>query len=197
MVLRKVIKLPLILVSLAMLLSFSHAQKLEIDVAHSEVGFSIKHMMISNVKGKFTKFDADIDFDIKSKTFKSLKANVDANSIDTGIQKRDDHLRSPDFFEVAKYPQINFVMTKYISKGDGGVMEGRLTMHGVTKTVKLNVDVNGVIKDFRGNTKVGFSLSGKVNRKDFGLNWNKVLEFGGVAVGEEVKIVIELETSAL
>jgi polyisoprenoid-binding protein YceI len=129
--------------------------------------------------------------------FNSLEATVEARSVDTGIEKRDDHLRSEDFFEVEKFPQITYKMTKYTADGDEGVMEGILTMRGVSKKVNLNVTVNGVIKDFKGNTKAGFTLEGKINRKDFGLKWNKALELGGLAVGEKVKIVIELETMVM
>lgn len=180
--------------SLFLVVSFANAESLKIDSAHSEVGFSIKHMMISNVKGKFNIYEANIDFDKKTKKFKALKAVIDAESIDTGIEKRDNHLRSPDFFEVVKYPNIEFVMTKYTANGDSGIIEGKITIRDITKKIKLNVDVNGIIKDFKGNTRVGFTMTGKLNRKDFGLKWNKALEFGGFAVGDEVKITIELET---
>lgn len=186
-----------LLVGTFFILSSAKAEELVIDASHSDVGFSIKHMMISNVKGKFKEYDADIDFDLKTKVFNSLKATVTANSIDTGIEKRDNHLRSEDFFEVEKFPDITFKMTKYTSEGDEGVMEGLLTIRDVTKPVKLETTVNGIIKDFSGNTKAGFTLEGKINRKDFGLKWNKVLEAGGFAVGDEVKIVIELSTVAL
>ncbi len=177
--------------------SFVKADGLLIDTSHSEVGFSIKHMMISNVKGKFQEYDAKMDFDIKNKSFRSLKADVTAKSIDTGITKRDNHLRSEDFFEVEKYPKITYEMTSYEASGDEGVMEGLLTIRDVTKKVKLNVTINGVIKDFDGNTRVGFTLEGTINRKDFGLMWNKALELGGFAVGDRVKIIIELETMAI
>lgn len=171
--------------------------ELVIDDSHSEVGFSIKHLMISNVKGKFKKYEGDIDFDLKTKKFNKFDAKVAVSSIDTGIEKRDDHLRSGDFFDEAKFPQITYKMDKYTSKGDAGVMSGILTMKGISKPVKLNVEFGGIVKDPKGETKVGLTLDGKINRKDFGLNWNKVLEAGGLAVGEEVKIIVELETSVL
>lgn len=176
--------------------AFSNAAMLEVDKAHSEVGFSIKHLMISNVKGKFLEYDGSIDYDIKKQTFKSLSAKINAKSIDTGIVKRDNHLRSADFFDAEKHPTLTFVMTDYAADGDEGTMEGDLTIRGVTKKVKLDVEINGVIKDFAGNTRVGFTIEGKINRKDFGLTWNKALEFGGVAVGDKVKMLIELETVA-
>lgn len=171
-----------------------NAAKLEIDKGHSEVGFKIKHLMISNVKGKFTKFNADLAFDTHQKIFTQFDATVDPSSIDTGIEKRDNHLRSPDFFDVKKYPEMTFRMTSYKANADEGVLKGNLTIHGVTQPVKLKVEFNGTIKDPWGGTRAGFTIEGKINRKDFGLTWNKALEAGGVVVGDEVKLMIELET---
>lgn len=173
------------------------ADELVLDKSHSEVGFSIKHLMISSVKGKFTDYDADIEFDQKTKEFKLFDATVKTASIDTGIEKRDNHLRSEDFFEVTKYPNMRFVMKSYKVNGDGGMMVGDMTIHGITKQVTLNVDYNGSIKDMQGNTRVGFTIDGKLNRKDFGLTWNKALEAGGVVVGDTVKIHIEIQTLVL
>lgn len=174
------------------------AQELMIDLGHSEVGFSVKHLMITNVKGKFTDYDGDIEFDMKNKAFNAFDATIKATSIDTGIEKRDDHLRSADFFEVAKYPDIKFVMSSYEKKSDtNGVLKGDITIRGVSKPVELNATINGVIKDMAGKTKIGFSLDGQINRKDFGLNWNKALEFGGVAVGDEVKLMAEIQAVVL
>lgn len=168
-------------------------ETLAIDKAHSEVGFSIKHLMISNVKGKFTDFDGDLEYDLKAKKFTKFDAYVIANSINTGIEKRDNHLRSSDFFEVSKYPKLTFKMTKY----EDGYLHGNLTIHGVTKEVSFEIENNGVIKDLQGNTKLGFTLETKIDRKDFGLTWNKALEMGGVLVGDKVKIIVELETAVL
>ncbi|MCP4969276.1 MAG: polyisoprenoid-binding protein [Arcobacter sp.] len=164
-----------------------------LDTGHSEVGFSIKHLMISNVKGKFKAYDAAIDFDYKTKTFNKLNAVIQTKSIDTGIEKRDNHLRSGDFFLADKFPEIKFNMKSYKADGDEGVMIGDLTMRGTTKEVKLNVEDIGTIKDFKGNNRVGFTLKGKINRIDYGLKWNQALEFGGIAVGEKVKLTIEVE----
>jgi polyisoprenoid-binding protein YceI len=170
-----------------------NGETLAIDKGHSEVGFSIKHLMISNVKGKFTDYDADLEYDLKSKQFTKFDAYVSATSIDTGIEKRDNHLRSPDFFEVAKFPKLTFKMSKY----EDGALHGDLTIHGITKQVSFVLENNGTIKDLQGNTRVGFTLEAKINRKDFGLTWNKALELGGVMVGDTVKITIELETVVL
>jgi polyisoprenoid-binding protein YceI len=183
-----------LLLSLMVFMSFSNAEEMVIDTAHSEVSFSIKHMMISNVKGEFNDFDAKIDYDVKRKKFNSLSAIINAASVDTGITKRDKHLKSSDFFEVEKFPEIKFVMIKYKANGSMGVIFGDLTIKDITKRVTLNVLVNGVIKDFSGKTRVGFTLKANINRKDYGLQWNKALELGGFAVGDKVKIVIELET---
>lgn len=172
-----------------------NAEKLEIDKSHSEVGFSIKHLMISNVKGEFSDYSADIEFDTKTKKFTKLVATIKPTSIDTGIEKRDNHLRSPDFFDVEKYPDMTFKMTSYKHDDDNeGYIYGDLTLHGVTKPVKLEVEFNGMVKDPWGGTRAGFTIEGKINRKDFGLSWNKALEAGGVLVGDTVKIHIELET---
>ncbi|RYA24300.1 polyisoprenoid-binding protein [Malaciobacter halophilus] len=165
-----------------------------LDKAHSEVGFSVKHLMITKVNGQFKKFDANIDFDYKTKVFKALNATIKTESIDTGIEKRDNHLRSADFFLAKKYPELKFVMKSYIKKSDDeGVMIGDLTIRGITKEVKLEVEIGGTIKDLEGNNRVGFSLEGEINRTDFDLKWNKALEFGGVAVSEKVELEIEVQ----
>lgn len=176
---------------LSMFLGFSlaNATPFMLDKSHSEVGFSVKHLMISNVKGDFTEYDGEIDFDLDSKTFNKLNAVIKTSSIDTGIVDRDKHLRSEDFFFAEKFPNIIFNMKSY---KDGKII-GDLTMRGVTKEVTLEVEELATVKDFKGNNRVGFSLSGKVNRIDYGLKWNKALEFGGVAVSEEVKLQIEIE----
>jgi len=185
-------------ISITAILLFSalslNGETLAIDKGHSEVGFSIKHLMISSVKGKFTEYDGDIKYDLKSKSFTKFDTYVETKSIDTGITKRDNHLRSADFFEAKKYPKLTFKMDSYENDGDEGVLIGNLTIHGVTKRVKLEVENNGSIKDLRGNTRIGFTITGKINRKDFGLTWNKALEAGGVVVGDKVKIIIELQT---
>ena len=170
------------------------AAELLIDQSHSEVAFSVKHLMISNVKGKFNDYDGDINFDVKTKTFNAFDAIVNASTIDTGIEKRDEHLRSADFFEVTKYPEIKFVMKSYEKKSDtNGVLKGDMTIRGIKKPVDLNVTINGIVKDMSGKNKIGFTLDGQINRKDFGLNWNKALELGGVTVGDEVKLMVEIQ----
>ncbi|MGB0989230.1 polyisoprenoid-binding protein [Arcobacter sp. F155] len=182
-----------ILLSSALALSLANATPHTLDKVHSDVGFSVKHLMITNVKGNFTDYDGKIDFDHDTKTFNALEAKIKATSIDTGIVKRDNHLRSDDFFAAEKYPEITFKMKSYKKDGDEGVMVGDLTMRGITKEVELDVEDIATVKDFDGNNRVGFTLEGKVNRMDFGLKWNKALEFGGVAVSETVKLIVEVQ----
>jgi len=183
-------KMKYIAVALAGLMlgmSDASAALYKLDASHTTVGFKIKHMMISTVTGKFNTFDGQYDLD--KGVFKSLKGTIKTASIDTGIQKRDDHLRSADFFDAGKYPEITFVMTGATKDQ----MTGNLSIHGVTKKVTLDIEMGGVIEDPWGNMRSGFILTGKINRKDFGLNWNKAIEAGGVVVGEEVKLVIEVQ----
>jgi polyisoprenoid-binding protein YceI len=158
-----------------------------VDVSHSSVGFKVKHMMISTVSGNFSGFSGS--YDLEKGVLKSLSGTVKTTTVDTGIVKRDDHLRSADFFDVATYPEMTFVMTSQ----KGKKVTGNLTMHGITKAVTMDVDMGGEITDPWGNKRSGFVLNGVVKRKDFGLNWNKAIESGGVVVGDDVKIAIEIE----
>lgn len=174
-------------------LSLANATPYSLDDSHTQVGFSVKHLMITNVKGEFKTYNADIDFDAKTKKFNGFKADIETKSIDTGIEKRDEHLRSEDFFLSEKFPKMTFVMKSYKSDGNKGKMSGDLTIKDVTKAVTLDVDDIATVKDFQGNNRVGFTLKGKINRMDYGLKWNKALETGGLAVSEEVKILVEIE----
>ena len=171
----------------------ANASEYIIDNSHTTVGFSVKHMMITNVKGDFKTYDGMIDFDKDKKTFKVLKASIDTNSIDTANEKRDEHLRSEDFFASEKFPKMTFEMTSYKTNGDEGEVTGNLTIRGITKAIKLKVEDISTIKDFKGQNRVGFTLEGKINRLDYDLKWNKLLEAGGVAVAEDVKIIIDIE----
>ncbi|MDD2384749.1 MAG: YceI family protein [Sulfurospirillaceae bacterium] len=182
-----------LLLVLTFLVSMTHAKEFIIDNTHTTVGFNVTHMMISNVKGKFNIYSGDIEFDPATKQFSKLTAKIEASSVDTGIVKRDDHLRSADFFDAAKYKTIDFVMS---SMKDGKVY-GKLSIHGITKDVVLDVKIHGVIKDFQGHQRVGFTLEGVINRKDFGLTWNKILEGGGLTVSEDVKLAIDVEAIEL
>jgi polyisoprenoid-binding protein YceI len=166
-----------------------------IDPAHSTAGFKVRHLMVANVRGEFSKVSGAVVFDAANPANSRVEATIDASSIHTRDEQRDGHLKSPDFLDVEKFPNIQFVSTKVTKVGDGEwKVAGDLTIHGVTKPVTLDVEgPTPEMKDPWGNTKTGVSASTKINRKDFGLVWNVALETGGVLVGEEVQISIEAE----
>jgi polyisoprenoid-binding protein YceI len=166
-----------------------------VDPLHSEVTFKVKHLMITNVTGSFDIFTVSAQTEGEDFTKAKISFTADVNSISTGIADRDGHLKGADFFDAAKYPEIKFTETKVENVDKDGSYElyGDLTMHGVTKNIKLSVEFGGVVKDGYGNTKAGFTINGKINRKDFGLGWNMATEAGGVVVSEEVKIAAELQ----
>lgn len=165
----------------------------DIDPAHSEVGFRVRHI-VSKVRGKFDTFSGTIDFDPAKVSALKTTLNIKATSINTADQKRDDHLRSPDFFNVEKHPELVFKSTKVESVGEGQFkMTGDLTLLGVTKPVVLDVAVGGVADDPWGNTRAGFSATGKLNRKDYGMVFNIAMDKGGVVIGDEVELLIEVE----
>ncbi len=164
-----------------------------IDNSHSTAEFSVRHLMITNVKGRFGTVSGTVDYDSANPEAAQINVTIDATSIDTRDEKRDGHLRSPDFFDTEKFPQITFVSKKVVKGGDGLLATGDLTMHGVTKEITLDVETPSAPgKDPWGNTRIGASASGKLNRKDWDLGWNAALEAGGVLVGEQVKINIEI-----
>jgi len=167
----------------------------QIDPVHTNIQFSVRHMMISNVKGVFHKFTGAFEIDDKDITKSKASSVIEVNSIDTGIEKRDEDLRSANFFDVAKYPTMTFVSKKFTRIGANKFkMTGDLTIHGITREVALDMDgLESVVKDPWGNMRRGVTLATKINRKDFGLTYNKVLETGGVVVGDEVTINIEVE----
>lgn len=173
--------------------------KWSIDQAHSEIAFKIKHLMISHVKGEFKTFDASIYTNAKDFTTAEIDLWIDASSIDTGDAKRDEHLKSPDFFDVQNYKQITFTSSNVEKTEKDGNHElwGELTIKGITKNVKLNVQFGGMIIDPWGNEKAGFAVTGKINRNDWGLIWNAPLEAGGLLVSEDVMIQCEIELTNL
>ena len=166
-----------------------------IDQAHSEVGFKVKHLMVSNVRGRFTKFEGTLDLDEKNTAKSKVHVEVEVASIDTGNQKRDNHLRSPDFFDVGKYPTMTFKSTRVRQTSPGTLkVDGKLTLHGVTKAVVLTVEgPTPSVKGPYGNTKRGVSATTTISRKAFGLKWNQLTEAGGVVVGDQVTINLEIE----
>ncbi len=169
--------------------------KWALDPTHSEVTFKVRHMMISNVTGQITKFNADAETEGEDFTTAKVQFTAEAASVTTGNEQRDGHLQSPDFFDAAKFPQIKFKATKYEKAGHDGdyKVTGDLTIRDITKSVTLDAEFGGVIKDPWGNTRAGFTIEGKVNRKDFGLQWHAVTEAGGLVVGDDVRIHINLE----
>lgn len=166
-----------------------YAGTYNVDRSHSNVGFKVKHLMISNVTGNFDKFTGSIEYDEKTNKVTALSGKIIVDSINTENKKRDDHLKSVDFFDAKNYPNLTFKLDTIQDDKAYGV----LTMRGVSKKVVLDFELNGTVTDPWGNKRVGLELSGKLNRKDYGLNWNKALEAGGIVVGEKVKLLIELE----
>ena len=167
----------------------------EFDPAHTGVHFKVRHLMVSHVRGDFEKFSGKIVYDDSDVTKSTADITIESASINTRVAKRDEHLRSPDFLDVAKFPTIAFKSKKVEKAGEGKLkMTGDLTIKGVTKEAVLDVEgPTPAIKDMQGNTRVGGSATAKINRKDFGLTWQKALEAGGIAVGDEVEITIDLE----
>lgn len=167
-------------------------KKWTIDPTHSEVGFKVKHMMFTNVKGLFNDYSADIDFNDDLKEA-NLQFEAKINSIFTNNADRDNHLKSADFFDAEQYPTLNFKSTNIQGNGSEYEITGDLTIKGITKPITLNAEFSGLMTDPWGNTKVGLNLDGKINRKDFGLTYNAALETGGVLVGEDVKLNAEIQ----
>lgn len=166
-----------------------------LDTAHSLMEFSVKHMMISTVKGRFTTMEGQIVADPENIAGAEFAGSVDVASINTAEASRDDHLRSADFFDAANYPKITFKSTSVEPDGEDYKMTGDLTIRGVTRPVTFNLTFEGTGKDPWGNEKIGFSATTRISRKDFGLNWNAALETGGVLVGDQVKIELHLEAN--
>ncbi len=166
-----------------------------LDPTHSEVHFKIKHLMITNVSGSFDNFNVTAQTEDEDFTKAKLSFTADVNSISTNNEQRDGHLQSADFFDADKFAQIKFTATKTENVDSDGSYDlyGDLTIRDVTRNVKLSVAFGGVVKDPYGNTKAGFTINGKINRKDFGLTWNAVTEAGGVVVSDEVKIACEIQ----
>ncbi|HSD13755.1 MAG TPA: YceI family protein [Flavobacterium sp.] len=168
--------------------------KWTIDQTHSEIGFKVKHMMFTNVSGKFLNYDANIITEGDDFTNSTIEFSADIDSVDTRNADRDNHLKSADFFDAENHPKMTFKASSFTKANDDNYeIAGDLTLRGVTKFVKLPAEFSGLMTDPWGNTKAGFIINGKINRKDWGLNWNSAMEAGGVLVGEEVKLEIELQ----
>ncbi|MEO6537053.1 MAG: YceI family protein [Ferruginibacter sp.] len=170
-------------------------EKWVIDQLHSEIDFKIRHLMITNVKGNFGEYDASIYTTGTDFSTAEIDCWINVASINTGNADRDTHLRGADFFDVAQFPQISFIADSYEKVDGDGSFElwGVLTMKGIAKKIKLGVEFGGVVKDPWGNEKAGFAINGKINRKDWGLNYNSTLEAGGVLLGEDITISCEIQ----
>ncbi|MDD5305144.1 MAG: YceI family protein [Elusimicrobia bacterium] len=181
---------------LAVVAPVVRAETYEIDSVHSQVGFRIKHL-VGKVPGRFAKFAGTIDFTPGKPESWKVDATIDPASINTDNDKRDAHLKSADFFDVAKFPAMTFKSTKVTDlKGGTAKLHGDLTMRGVTKAVVLDLEIGGVAKDPWGNSRAGFTAAGTINRKDFGIVWNKTLDAGGLMLGEDVAISLDVEAVA-
>jgi len=170
------------------------ATKWAFDLTHSSINFHVRHLMVSKVHGRFTKWDGTLELDDADLTKSRIDITIDPSSVDTKEEKRDAHLRSADFLDVEKFPQITFVSRQIERAGEETYkVTGDITIHGVTKEVVLEVEGGGQVKDPWGGTRCGFSAKAKLNRKDFGLTWNLALEAGGFVVGDKLEISIEIE----
>jgi polyisoprenoid-binding protein YceI len=168
--------------------------KWNIDPAHTEIGFKVKHLVISTVSGKFASFKGEVTADKEDFTDAKISFSADIASITTGNEQRDGHLKSPDFFDAANYPQLTFESTKIEKKGTNEYsVTGDLTIRGTKRPIVLDAEYGGVQTDFYGNTVAGFEMTGKLNRKDFGLLWHGVTEAGSIVVSDEVKLAIAAE----
>jgi polyisoprenoid-binding protein YceI len=164
-----------------------------LDPMHSEVQFKVKHLVISTVSGFFKKFEGELITENEDFTGAEIDFSLDVNSIDTTQPQRDEHLKSAEFFDAATYPKISFKSTSFTADGDDYKLVGDLTIKDVTKPVTLAVEYGGNAGDFYGNTKAGFEVTGKINRKEFGLTWDGVTEAGSIVVGEDIKLSMNIQ----
>ena len=168
-------------------------ERWEIDSSHSGIHFSVRHLVVAKVRGQFARWSGTVLLDGPDFSQAGVDVLIDASSIQTGVADRDAHLKSADFFDVAQHPEITFRGTRVEKKNQGLVLKGDLTIRGVTREVALEVEDLGRARDPWGNERVGFSARAAINRQDFGLNWNQALEAGGILVGNEVRISLEVE----
>jgi len=169
------------------------ANNYTIDKGHTTIGFAVRHMVVSNVRGQFNDFEGSFVFNPKDIDLTTASVKISAASIDTNEAKRDEHLRSPDFLNIQKYPDITFELKSFMKHGDAVMAKGDITIRGVTKTIDLKGEFLGAVKDPWGNERVGFSATGEIDRREFGLTWNKVLESGGLVVDNKIKLHIDVE----
>jgi polyisoprenoid-binding protein YceI len=191
-------RITVIILALSVSTAAINAAQWEIDKAHSSISFSVRHLVISNVKGNFGDYSGSIQFDVDKLESGMVDMTVQVTSIDTDEAKRDDHLRSADFFDVKNFPVMKF-KSKAVHDitGENFKLTGDLTIRDITREVTFDCDFRGVVNDPWGNTKAGFSATAKINRQDFDVKWNQTLDAGGVVVGDEVTIAIELELATV
>jgi polyisoprenoid-binding protein YceI len=164
------------------------------DPAHSEIQFKVRHLMVTNVTGYFKKFNLIVETETNDfNTAKKIEFTADIDSIETNSEQRDTHLKSDDFFNAEKFPQLKFISGDYKVSGDEGTLNGDLTIRDITKPIKLNVEYGGTVVDSYGQTKAGFTVTGKINRKDYNLMWDAVTEAGQVVVSNEIRIFCEIQ----
>ncbi len=171
----------------------SAAESFDVDPSHSSVGFGVRHMVVSTVRGAFTEFEGAAEVDLEDLTRSSVEVSIQAASVDTRQEDRDKHLRSEDFFDVENHPEITFVSTSIERDGDGLVAVGELTIRGTSRSVRMPVEIAGPVEDPWGNTRLGVSGRLTIDRTDYGLNYNRALEAGGLVVAKEVEIEIDVE----
>ncbi len=184
-----------LLIPVFLLFSFSSSAATTtymVDAAHSQIHFSVTHLMFFKVRGSFNEFSGSVDVDPAAKTLSAARATINTTTINTRDEKRDEHLRSNDFFDATNHPTISFTSKKVSGSGDNMTVIGDITIRGVTKEIILKGSFVGAMTDHMGNERAGFIATGEVNRKDFGLNWNRALETGGVVVGDTVEIGLEI-----
>jgi polyisoprenoid-binding protein YceI len=165
----------------------------EIYPEHTTIGFSVAHMTVSNVRGQFMDYSGFVELDAETKDVKTIEATIKTATINTNHEKRDSHLRSPDFLDVEKYPIMTYKLKSYRKTGDDATAVGDLTLHGVTKEVTVVGHLIGITKDPGGKIRAGFTAKGRINRREFGIQFNKTLDNGGMIVGDEVTVVLDIE----
>ena len=169
------------------------ASKWVLDPMHSEIEFKVKHLMISTVTGRFSEFSATVDSENEDFSGATIAFSANTASINTGNEQRDGHLKSADFFSADQFPTLDFVSTSFEKNEEGYVLNGDLTIKGITHPIVLHVEFSGIQKDPYGNTKAGFELTGKIKRKEFGLTWDAVTEAGGIVVSDDIKIACNIQ----
>ena len=174
-------------------ISGAEMARYDVDPDHSSIEFSVAHMVVSKTKGRFTDYKGFVEMDPEGLKIKAIEAMINTASVNTMHEKRDGHLKNEDFFNVEKHPTMTYKMKYSRKEGDNIIAIGDLTMLGVTREVTLTGKFNGLVKDPGGNTRAGFTAEGKLNRKDFGMNWSKLLDSGGMVVGDDITLKLEIE----